>query len=157
MILIIIFNNPEVNMSCKEEHKIFEDYIGRKNLKHSEQRKEILDIFLNNEKHLSADELYRMTKRKYLSIGYATIYRTLKLLCESGLCRELKSEDGITRYEHLYGHEHHDHLICLKCGNVIEVVEPNIEKLQEKLAQSHGFTFQKHRMEIYGLCKKCKR
>ena len=140
----------------RKEEKVLEDYITGKHLKHSEQRREILSIFLGTEKHLTADELYRMVKSKYPGTGYATVYRTLKLLCESGLCRELRYLDGITRYEHLYGHEHHDHLICTGCGRFIEVVDPEIEKLQVRLSQSHGFTPQRHRMEIYGVCKKCR-
>ena len=144
-------------MTWEKEEKIFEDYLQTKNLKHSEQRKEILLIFLKHDKHLTANELYRIVQGKYPAIGYATIYRTLKLLCECGLCRELRFEDGTTRYEHLYGHQHHDHLICTKCGRFVEVVDPQIESLQEKLIKQHGFYPERHRMELYGVCKKCKR
>ncbi|MEK6528311.1 MAG: transcriptional repressor [Nitrospirota bacterium] len=144
-------------MALEKEEKIFEDHLLTKNLKHSEQRKGILFLFLSIDKHLTANELYRVAQEKYSSIGYATIYRTLKLLCECGLCRELKLEDGTTRYEHLYGHQHHDHLICTKCGRFVEVVDPEIERLQEKLAKQHGFHSERHRMELYGVCKRCKR
>ncbi len=144
-------------MAMKKEEKILENHLNTKNLKHSQQRKEILDIFLNIDKHLTANELYRIVQRKYPNIGYATIYRTLKLLCECGLCRELKLEDDTTRYEHLYGHQHHDHLICTKCGRFIEVVDPDIERLQEKLFKIHSFYPQRHRMELYGICKRCKK
>ncbi len=144
-------------MSFDKERKIFEDFIKTKALKHSEQRAHILEIFLNTERHLTADELYRLVKRKYPVIGYATIYRTLKLFCECGICRELKFDDRITRYEHLYGHEHHDHLICTKCGKFLEVENPRIEKLQEGLARKEGFNLMRHRLELYGLCKQCKK
>lgn len=144
-------------MIGKTEEKIFEDALSAKNLKHSHQRKEILSIFLATDKHLTADELYRMVKKRYPSLGYATVYRTLKLLCECGLSRELKLEDGTTRYEHLYGHKHHDHLICTKCGSFVEVMDPEIERLQEKLFKSKGFCPQRHRMELYGICRDCKK
>lgn len=144
-------------MTTKKEEKVFENFLSSKNLKNSEQRKEILDLFLSVDKHLTADELYRIVKSKYPTIGYATIYRTLKLLCECGLCRELKFEDGPTRYEHLYAHYHHDHLICTKCGRFVEIVDLEIEHLQEKLFKTHGFYPKKHRMELYGICKKCKK
>jgi Fur family ferric uptake transcriptional regulator len=144
-------------MVSEKERKIFEDHLMTKNLKHSEQRKEILHIFLGIDKHLTANELYRLVQKKHPVIGYATIYRTLKLLCECGLCRELRFEDGTTRYEHLYGHQHHDHLICTKCGRFVEVVDPQIENLQEKLIKEHGFYPERHRMELYGVCKRCKR
>lgn len=142
-------------MKEAKELDVFEHYIDEKSLKHSKQREEILDIFLKLDKHLSADELYRIVKKKYPTIGFATVYRTLKLLCESGLSRELKLEDGVTRYEHLYNHKHHDHLVCTKCGKFVEVVDTEIEKLQERLAAKHGFSVQRHRMELYGLCRSC--
>ncbi len=144
-------------MAWEKEEKIFEDYLATRDLKHSEQRREILYIFLNIDKHLTANGLYRIAQKKYPTIGYATIYRTLKLLCGCGLCRELKLEDGTTRYEHLYGHRHHDHLICTKCGRFVEVVDVEIERLQEKLVKQHGFYPERHRMELYGVCKRCKR
>lgn len=143
-------------MPYEKEQRIFEDYIRSKNLKSSGQRIQILEIFLKSEKHLSAEELYRMVKGVSPAIGYATIYRTLKLFCECGLCRELRLEDGIIRYEHLYGHEHHDHLICVKCGKFEEVMEPEIERLQKRIAQKKGFILQKHRLNMYGVCKRCK-
>ena len=144
-------------MKAEKENRIFEGYLTRRNLKHSQQRKEILDIFLSIDKHMTADELYRIAKKSYPGIGYATVYRTLKLFCGSGLCRELKLEDGTTRYEHLYGHRHHDHLICTRCGRFVEVVEAQIESLQEKLFKQHGFYPERHRMELYGVCKRCKK
>jgi Fur family ferric uptake transcriptional regulator len=152
--ILIINNMPPV--SHRKEREIFEEYIRRKNLRHSEQRMQILDVFLKYEKHLTADELYRMVKRKYPSMGTATVYRTLRLLRDSGLCRELKLDDGTTTYEHLYGHDHHDHLICTSCGTLVEAVDPEIEKLQEKLARTHGFKIKSHKLEIYGICRRCR-
>lgn len=144
-------------MAEKKEERILEEALLAKNLKHSKQRKEVLDIFLSTDMHLTADELYRFAKKRYPTLGYATVYRTLRLFCECGLCRELKFEDGTTRYEHLYGHKHHDHLICTKCGRLVEVVDSDIERLQEKLFKIHEFYPQRHRMELYGICKRCKK
>lgn len=144
-------------MTPQRAEQIFQSYVRQKNLKHSGQRDQVLKVFLKSEKHLTAEELYQLVKKDAPGIGYATIYRTLKILCESGLCRELRCEDKTTRYEHLYGHEHHDHLICLKCGNFIEVASPDIEKLQEELARREGFVLMRHRLELYGICRHCKR
>jgi len=143
-------------MPFTEEQKIFDDFVKRRGLKHSEQRREILRTFLRTEKHLTAEELYRLVKKRIPSVGFSTIYRTLKLLCECGLCRELKLEDGTVRYEHLYGHEHHDHLICVKCGKFVEVVDPEIERLQEKLAKREGFILEGHKLLMYGRCGDCR-
>lgn len=143
-------------MAFEEEQKIFDDFVKSRGLKHSDQRREILLTFLKTEKHLTADELFRLVKKRNESIGTATVYRTLKLLSESGLCREFRLDDGTARYEHLYGHDHHDHLICTSCGKLEEVVDPEIEKLQEKLAKKQGFKISNHKMEIYGTCRKCR-
>ncbi|MBU2495120.1 MAG: transcriptional repressor [Candidatus Omnitrophica bacterium] len=139
-----------------KETNIFQNYLSAHKFKHSKQRKEILDIFLSIDRHLTAEELCLAVKQKYPSVGFATVYRTLKLLCATGLCRELKLESGPARYEHLYGHRHHDHLICTRCGRFVEVVDPEIEKLQERLSKTHGFLPQEHRMELYGICRKCR-
>jgi Fur family ferric uptake transcriptional regulator len=81
----------------------------------------------------------------------------MKTICAAGLAEEVDFGDGMTRFEHKYGHEHHDHMICLKCGRFIEVVDTQIERLQEKLAKRHKFTPLKHKMQIIGICKNCKR
>jgi len=143
-------------MSFAEEQRIFDEFVKKRGLKQSEQRREILRTFLKTDKHLTAEELYRLVKKRLPSVGFSTIYRTLKLLCESGLCRELKLEDGTVRYEHLHGHEHHDHLICVRCGKFVEVVDPEIERLQERLARQEGFTLEGHKLLMYGVCRDCR-
>jgi Fur family transcriptional regulator, ferric uptake regulator len=143
-------------MLRQKEERIFESYLLNKGLKHSQQRKEILDVFLSIDKHLTTDELYRIVKKRHPRIGCATVYRTLKLFSRCGLCRELKFEDGTSRYEHLYAHPHHDHIICTTCGRFIEVIDPDIERLQDKLFKLHGFHPQRHKMELYGVCQRCK-
>jgi Fur family ferric uptake transcriptional regulator len=115
-------------MTFEKERAVFAEFIRSKNLKRSDQRQQIMEVFLKTERHLTAEELYNMVKKKNPSIGYATIYRTMKLLTEAGLCRELHVEDGITRYEHLYNHKHHDHLICTECGKFVEIVSYCEEK-----------------------------
>ena len=72
-----------------------------------------------------------------------------------GLCAEIDFGDGIQRFEHKYGHEHHDHLICIKCGRFIEAIKPAIEKMQKVLAKEKGFTITHHKLQIFGFCKKC--
>jgi Fur family ferric uptake transcriptional regulator len=139
----------------RKEFQIFAEFIKTKNLRHTPQRANVLDVFLSTEKHVSVDELYKLVKKCYPHIGYTTVYRTMKLLSESGLCGEIDFGDGVLRFEHKYGHEHHDHLICTRCGKFIEVVKPKIEKLQDVLAKEHGFLPAKHKLEIFGTCKKC--
>ena len=139
------------------EQGILLEYLKSKSRKQSRQRTQILELFLKCPRHLTASELYLLVQKNNPAIGFATVYRTLKLLCESGLCREMALEDGVTRYERQQGHEHHDHLVCTKCGRVVEVIDQIIESHQERLFRKYGFHPQRHRMELYGLCKKCKR
>lgn len=139
----------------RNEINILNEYLKKKDLKLTDQRKLILDEFLNTEIHFTAEALYDKLKQKNSNIGLTTVYRTLKLFCECGLASELKLADGISRYEHLFGHNHHDHLICIECGKLIEVTDPEIEELQNRLAKNNDFKVLHHRMELYGICKEC--
>ncbi|MBU3911328.1 MAG: transcriptional repressor [Candidatus Omnitrophica bacterium] len=140
-----------------EEMNIFVEYLKKKDLKLTDQRREILNTFLRIDKHLSVEELYDIAKKKDPSIGQATVFRTLKILCDADIAKEVDLGDGKVRYEHKYGHEHHDHLICTKCGRFIEVVDSQIEKLQEEMCKQRGFTQKLHKMEIFGICKNCRK
>lgn len=142
-------------MKTRKEFQILDEFVKAKGLRHTPQREKILDVFLSTERHVSCEELYKLVRKKYQGIGYTTVYRTMKLFSESGLCGETDFGDGVLRFEHKYGHEHHDHLICVKCGAFIEVMNPKIEKLQDTLARAHSFTPTKHKLEIFGVCRKC--
>ncbi len=135
---------------------IFRSHIKEKGLRNTRQREAILDAFLSADKHITVEELFNLVKRKNPEIGYATVDRNLKLMCGCGLADEIKIGRQKTRYEQKIGQEHHDHLICIKCGQFTEVRDDKIEKLQEKLAEANDFTPMRHKLEIYGICKKCK-
>ncbi len=134
----------------------FRDFLRRNEYKLTPQRELILDTFLHMEGHPAPEELYDAVKKRDPSVGQATVYRTLKLLSQAGMAKELHFGDGLTRYEHKYGQTHHDHLICERCGTNIEVVDETIERLQEELAAKHGFRLTGHRMYLYGVCKDCR-
>ncbi len=142
-------------MTEKIEKQIFTDFLAKKNLRDTSQRELILDEFLRREQHISAEELYDIVKQRDRTIGQATVYRGLKLLCEAGLAREVDFGDGTMRYEHEFGHEHHDHLACTSCGKMIEVLDPAIETLQKALAEKYGFRLSNHEMYLYGTCSEC--
>jgi Fur family ferric uptake transcriptional regulator len=143
-------------MIMNKASDIFRNYIKEKGLRNTRQREAILEAFLSGEKHITVEELFNLAKKKYPEIGYATVDRNLKLMVECGLAEEMKIGKQKTRYEQKIGHEHHDHLLCLKCGRFIEVRDDKIEKLQEKLAEANDFTPMRHKLEIYGFCKKCR-
>ncbi|MCX7793903.1 MAG: transcriptional repressor [Thermodesulfovibrionales bacterium] len=143
-------------MGKEEAKKIFREYIKKQGLRNTRQREEILDVFLSSGGHITVDELFDKVKKRDSSIGYATVHRNLNLLLEAGLAEEIKIGKEKTRYEQMHMREHHDHLICLKCGKFIEVVDENIENLQKKLAEKKEFFPVRHKLEIYGYCKRCR-
>lgn len=132
-------------------------YLKEAGIRHSDQRNSVLEVFLAVEKHLTARELYQLVKRKYPNIGYATVYRAMKVIADAGLADEVDFGEGVRRFEHKYGHDHHDHMICLKCGKFVEAVSSKIEKLQEELALKYGFSLLRHKMHLYGICRECGR
>lgn len=143
-------------MSNEKARNIFMDHLSKKRLRNTLQRLSILETFLSSGGHITADELYNAVKRKHPDIGFPTVHRNLKLMSECGVADEIKIGNKKTRYEQKYGHGHHNHLICMKCDKFIEVHDDKIERLQEKLAEANDFIPQRHKLEIYGLCKKCK-
>jgi Fur family transcriptional regulator, ferric uptake regulator len=139
------------------EYDVFNRYLKARDLKLTAQRELILGIFLNHRGHISAEELYQKSKEKQSHVGFATVYRTLKHLTQCGLARELDFGDGRIQYEPEFNREHHDHMICTKCGTYIEFLNPQIEELQEQVSRKHGFRITSHRMQLYGLCQKCQK
>jgi len=139
------------------EMQVFMEYLHDRKLKLTPHRQLILDTFLENEGHRSVEDIYRVVRAQDPRIGYTTVYRTMKLLADSGLAREIDLADGITRYEHLYNHEHHDHMICTSCGRVIEFYSPEIEALQDQMADNFGFQPTHHSLRLWGICHECQK
>ena len=142
-------------MSKVKTKSDFKAFLAEKGLKSTRQRDIILDEFLKVGAHLSTEELYLRLRKKHPAIGYATVYRTLRLFAECGIAEARHFGDGQTRYESSDIDEHHDHLICTRCGKIVEFEDPQIEKLQDKVARANGFTIERHRLELYGLCPDC--
>ena len=134
----------------------FRLWIKEQGLKATAQREDIAQVFFAITRHISVEELYSEVRQINPRVGYATVYRTLKLLKECGLAEERHFADGQARFENIEAERHHDHLICERCGRIIEFVQPRIEELQEELAQRYGFVATTHKMEIYGICKACR-
>ncbi|MCG8418808.1 MAG: transcriptional repressor [Proteobacteria bacterium] len=133
----------------------WKEYLQEKRLNTTQQREIIVDQFLRSKDHISVDELLARVRKRNRKVGYATVYRTLKLLVDSGLAIQRQFGDGHARYE-VKG-EHHDHLICTKCGLILEFEDQEIENLQDKIAERlGGFKVTRHRHELYGLCPKAR-
>lgn len=124
-------------------------------LRHTAQRDTVVEVFFSASRHITADELLELVHKANPDIGFATVHRNLKLLCKYGLAQEIKVGNGKAMYEPILGRQHHDHLMCVKCGRIIEVHDEKIEKLQDKLAAGEKFKPLYHRLDIFGVCNKC--
>ncbi len=138
-----------------KEKEIFFEHLKRAGFKKTMQRELILEVFLRTEGHLSAEDLYNLVKVEDPTVGFTTVYRTLKLLVECALAREERLGDGRKRYEHLYNHQHHDHLICTECGRLIEFYSEIIEMKQDEIAEQYDFLPTRHSLRIWGVCSDC--
>src|SRR5690349_21569254 len=134
----------------------FHDYLSKKQLKSTRQRDVIARQFFSTDGHLSIEQLLSLAREQNPRIGYATVYRTLKLLTECGLAAQRRFGEGQAIYETAGDTEHHDHLICIECDHVIEFQNDDIEHEQERVARSFGFSLVRHRLELYGLCPRAR-
>lgn len=127
----------------------------KQGLRSTEQRRAIVDSFFASPGHVTLEQLLEQARVTDPRVGYATVYRTMKLLAEAGIAHERKFGDGLTRYELADDAAHHDHLICVLCGSIEEFEEPEIEEIQARLARRHGFEVHHHKHELYGRCARC--
>src|SRR5580692_12121498 len=113
----------------EQYRQTLQTYMETKGLRSTDQRRLIVETFFRSPNHVSIEELLAQVRAEDPKVGYATVYRTLKLLAESGIAYEREFGDGLTRYELADGQAHHDHLICDQCGGITEFEEPEIERL----------------------------
>jgi len=133
--------------------------LREKECKFTTRREHILKVLLENKgKHLCAEDVYNLVKRKAPDMGLATVYRTLELFQEFDIIHSMDFGDGRKRYE--FNDEeglnhHHHHLICIKCSAIIEVNEDLLEDLENKVSQQYEFKITNHQLKIFGICKNC--
>ncbi|HBF13263.1 MAG TPA: transcriptional repressor [Deltaproteobacteria bacterium] len=140
----------------KQYIETLNQYLSTKGLKKTHQRDVICNIFFAPpHRHYRIEDILEKSRKEDSTISYATVYRTLMLLVEAGLATQRHFGKGQSLFESVASH-HHDHLICTQCGVIIEFENDAIEKLQESVAKKHNFKLTNHKMELYGLCHKCK-
>jgi Fur family ferric uptake transcriptional regulator len=146
-------NRAVIGKPVKEMEEL-RHHLSKHNLKLTRQRELILVEFLKKE-HITAEEMYHQLAKKDPHLGLATIYRTLNLFCEVGLA-QARHFGSQTQYDNVSHKGHHDHLICTGCGKIVEFENEDIERLQEEVASGNGFVIKTHKLELYGLCSKCR-
>jgi Fur family transcriptional regulator, ferric uptake regulator len=133
----------------------FRRYLREHHQPVTRQRDLVAEVVFQSDDHLSVDAIRRELKRRSARVGLATVYRTLDLLVESGLVRAHEFGEGFRRYEPMTEQSDHEHLICERCGRVVEFANERMERMLPVLADEHGFQHRRHRVEIYGVCRDC--
>lgn len=146
-----------MSQDISEQLQIFSDYVRDNGLRMTRQRELVVETFLRSEGHLSAEELYDLVRSRGTGIGYATVTRTLKALTMCGLARKTDLADGRARFEHLYKHPHHHHIVCTDCKQTIEFLSPELEGLQEKIVSEYDFQPIRSTFQIFGICRACQK
>ncbi|MGH7860517.1 MAG: Fur family transcriptional regulator [Candidatus Binatia bacterium] len=135
----------------------FQQWLKERGLKATSQRDDIARVFFASERHISVEELYAEVKKVNPRVGYATVYRTLRLLKECGLAAERHFNDGEARYERAESEKRpHDHFICERCNRIVEFSSPENDALHQGIASRLGFVITRHRLELYGICRECR-
>ncbi len=136
---------------------LFRRYLKEQGLPVTQQREAVAEVVFSTEGHLSVEEIEARLRERGEKTGKATVYRTMEMLVKSGLVAERDFGEGFKRYEHLFGQTPvHGHLICEECGEVTEIEGEELKRVQDRVAREAGFTPSRYRVEIYGLCGKCR-
>jgi Fur family ferric uptake transcriptional regulator len=133
----------------------FETFVRKHKGRLTPQRQFIVREFLELNGHYGIDELHQHLRSKGQIINPSTIFRTLKLLVQAGVAVERQFANGNTKFD--VNVAHHDHLICLTCGKIVEFDSPKLEDIQMRIVRSHGFEMEYHKHEIYGYCSGCRK
>jgi Fur family transcriptional regulator, ferric uptake regulator len=139
------------------EHGIVEAQLRKRGFRWTNQRSLIVRMALATHEHFTAEELLASCREEDPKVSRATVYRTLSVLEEEGFVEGLDAGDGGRRFEHVIGHEHHDHMVCTRCHGILEFRDDELERRQEAAAKRLGFRLERHSLRIYGTCRECQR
>jgi Fur family ferric uptake transcriptional regulator len=134
---------------------IFGEFLRDRGLKYTGERKRLIACVMRNDEHFEAEQLLRQMRQAGIRVGKATIYRTLKLLVACGIIKEVHFSNKQVHYEHTYGQDPHDHMVCRRCGRIIEFDAADVLRLRTAIAAGHRFHALAHRFQITGLCEAC--
>jgi len=140
-----------------QEKEQFKKLFQQERVENFDERFKVLEAFLSTEEHVTVDELAGRLNVKGAGLSTDFVRDTLKMLSRLGFARQSRFDNGVVRYEHHHLGDHHDHMICTKCGKISEFKEDRLEAYQIKIAANHGFHMLRHKMEIYGICADCLR
>ncbi len=140
-------------MKNKQASDILTEYLKKAKHRITPERFEVLDATIEYEGHFTADELYVFMKNNKSNVSRATVYKTLELLTDCRLISLRYFGDNMNRYESNFKRQHHDHIICLDCGRIVEFSNPNVQKIQEEISDNLGFESSSYSFNIFVRCK----
>ena len=133
----------------------FKEALKKEGLKYTPQRTAVLEEIIKDKGHRESEEIYLALKKRGQHVSRATVYRTMDILVSNGFARKMNLGDGRARYESKVNSPHHDHLVCMDCGLIVEFMDQKIEDLQDEIAIQYEFQLKRHIHQLFGLCKKC--
>ena len=133
----------------------FKEALRKEGLKYTPQRTAVLEEIIKDKGHRESEEIYLALKKWGQHVSRATVYRTMDILVNNGFARKMNLGDGRARYESKVNSPHHDHLVCMDCGLIVEFMDQKIEDLQDEIAIQYEFQLKRHIHQLFGLCKKC--
>ena len=133
----------------------FKEALKKEGLKYTPQRTAVLEEIIKDKGHRESEEIYLALKKRGQHVSRATVYRTMDILVNNGFARKMNLGDGRARYETKVNSPHHDHLVCMDCGLIVEFMDQKIEDLQDEIAIQYEFQLKRHIHQLFGLCKKC--
>ncbi len=131
-------------------------YLRSRGLRSTDARRRIVEVLLDTDDHFTADDLLDRLRARGHRVSRASVYRTLALLCEGEFVESREFQRGQLMYEVMVGQHHHDHLICSRCGRIVEFENEAIEALQRQVAEAHGFELVSHSLRLFGRCPDCR-
>ena len=133
----------------------FRKYLRDRRIKFTTQREQILETVLNMREHFEAEQVLYLLREHGLKVGKATVYRTLPLLVDCGILKQVRFDVKQAHYEHAFGEDPHDHMVCRRCGRIIEFNADEVIALRARIAERHHFHVTGHRFQLSGLCWDC--
>ena len=137
------------------ERQQFQKLFKQEKIDRFDDRFKMLEVFLQTEKHVTVNSLWLILRDKKINLASEFIEETLELMCRFGFAQKNRFDDGLVHYEHRHLGQHHDHMICTKCGKILEFENDQLEQLQSQVVSGFGFHMLQNRMEIYGICEDC--
>ena len=151
------FSGSEREEFISTAENVFKEFLRDRSLNYTSERENIVRTVMQTDEHFEAEQLLFLMRQRDQRVGKATVYRTLKLLVECGIVKEVHFSNKQVHYEHTYGQDPHDHMVCRRCGRIIEFDAREVSRLRTVIAAEHRFHALSHRFQILGLCEKCTR